>query len=200
MTSTLVAFVSALAVAACATDQDPQGKAENPSVNPTFVEPVATPPVEPPAPVPETTTFRFFVANEDGSLAAFDTFANEDLVYLDAEGTGAVAGDYAFDVIALVNTPSGIDIYYPSSGFECRTFHVAANGRIDSTCGGHLTGADEAGGLTIQLMPFEDIRNIVLTDDQGRRMYHMRVAPVGESLAGDLATSVSFYVLPPPGC
>jgi cysteine-rich repeat protein len=197
----LVAVVSLVGCTSMAQDPPSSDPPGTPVVSGTRVELGSQ---DPTASMPPEATFQFFPSLSNGTRPEHDTFAAERDMYISAAGTGAVAGDYYFQVTALVHTPMGNDIYYASyDALGCRRFRVAANGSIDLAYAaeqdgikcGHLAGG-AAGNLALQTMPFEDISSIVVTDAAGRRRYNVQVFPLAGGPFGDGAQSLSFYVLP----
>ncbi|HTJ43356.1 MAG TPA: hypothetical protein VL463_14725 [Kofleriaceae bacterium] len=106
-----------------------------------------------------------FTTNGDGTQVDGNVYASKSDVYIDG-GPGAHApskaaalpeGNYYFQV----TDPSGKTLL-SSDDISCREFHVNASGVIDAVVGScaHVTGTDsDHGGITVQLMPFDDTPN-----------------------------------------
>jgi cysteine-rich repeat protein len=115
-------------------------------------------------------TGAIFTSLVDGSSVNENLYDAKEDVYLDGgpggnAPPGAAAlpeGDYYFQV----TDPSGMTLL-SSDDIACRSFHVGADGVIDSVdadsgCS-HLTGIDgdhaDLGAITVQLMPYDDTPN-----------------------------------------
>ncbi|NUP13069.1 MAG: DUF4215 domain-containing protein [Polyangiaceae bacterium] len=113
-------------------------------------------------------TGAIFTTLVDGSRVNANIYDAKEDVYLDGgpgdnapSGAGALPeGDYYFQV----TDPSGKTLL-STDDIECRSFHVNEDGIIDQVNPGpggceHNTGVDQDhGGVTIQLMPYDDTPN-----------------------------------------
>ena len=162
------------------------------------------------APVPpEASGLRALTATADGT--ATTVFASEAAVDIIVDSVNA-EGDYYFDVTALVTPPdSPTDLEFLSNdGPACRGFHIGAAGHIDrvdpafdangARCD-HAVSGDAATGLALALNFDASSGSIVERDDNGNRVYRLRVARVGNNLLDEAADTRLFYVTPPaPVC
>jgi cysteine-rich repeat protein len=187
----LLAFAGACGQLA---DEDPDVTEEQPSVD----EPD---PVDPVDPTPQGAEFRFFTSLESG--VPENGFSNIRDAFLDANGSlGVAPGDYYFSVTYEVCAPGqNQDQFFPEqSPAPCRTFGVGANGTItrgtpvelDGTSCGRLRGTDAAsGGITLQLMPFEQHPYACGT-------FVTYVLPAGAIDHPTNAVATLFFTAPPP--
>ena len=148
-----------------------------------------------------------FTTLVDGSAVDANIYDAKPDVYLDggpgnnapSNAAALAEGDYYFKV----TDPSGKTLL-STDALECRRFHVNAAGVIDAVVGGcaHATGTDQDhGGLTVQLMPYDD------TPNHGGE-YKAWVAPVSDNgnFANKSSKTDNFKVRtettpppPPPG-
>lgn len=112
-------------------------------------------------------TGAVFTTLSDGTRVNHNIYDAKEDVYLDGgPGSSAPAGAAALpegDYYFQVTDPSGKILLSTFDPVECRQFHVDATGVISSVpnngCA-HATGVDaDHGGLTVQLMPYDDTPN-----------------------------------------
>jgi hypothetical protein len=110
----------------------------------------------------ESLVGALFTTTMDGSFVNKNIYSAKEDVYLDGgprslQDARLPAGTYVFQV----TDPSGKTLLSTDDP-TCREFTIDANGFISSVGIGacaHMTGSDGRGGLTVQLMPFNNTPN-----------------------------------------
>jgi cysteine-rich repeat protein len=199
----IAALFGAAALVGCASIDDPS----------TSTDPdLRSPGVMPETPTAQNAAFDIFATYSDGLLAPADTFAAKPETYLDARVHGhvvasrSVAGpgaDYYFQVL------DGNGVLVSTDDIACRKIHIDGHGQIDKVYAAtelgksceHPTALDDAGGLTVRLVPYADSSLVI--DDGGvkKQVFELMLVATHHDdgvIYAKRAPVYRFYVAEPP--